>query len=271
MPPFFLDSVTHLRAEHRGCAALCASHGGLYAGHYAAKIGVGAVILNDAGIGRDDAGIAGVRLLDRLGVPAAAIAHTSARIGDGGDGMRRGVLSFVNAVAVSFGLGPGMSCADALLCLANASLVPAPAPPELDEARSELVNAGASGIRVILIDSNALVTPADVGQIIVTGSHGGLLGGRPETAVRYDVRAAVYNDAGIGIDSAGVSRLPALDDRGIAGACVSAASARIGDARSTYGDGIVSALNRIAGERGGAVGQTCRAFVAAMVGSGAKP
>ena len=45
--------------------------------------------------------------------------------------------------------------------------------------------------------------------------------------------AAVYNDADFGVDDAGISRLPALDARGIAGACVSAWSARIGDGQST--------------------------------------
>ena len=80
----------------------------------------------------------------------------------------------------------------------------------------------------------------------MTGSHGGLLGGRPETALKYDVRGALYNDAGIGKDAAGVSRLPALDPRGIAAATVSAASARIGDARSTYEDGIISRVNAAA-------------------------
>ena len=94
------------------------------------------------------------------------------------------------------------------------------------------------------LDSASLVAPEHRDAIVLTGSHGGLLGGRPETALKYDVRAAFYNDAGIGIDEAGVSRLPALDRRGIAAATVSAASARIGDARSTYEDGILSRVNR---------------------------
>ena len=42
----------------------------------------------------------------------------------------------------------------------------------------------------------------------------------PETALKYDVRCALYNDAGIGKDAAGTSRLPALDARGIAAATV---------------------------------------------------
>ena len=54
-----LDSVTHLSDEHRGSVSYCASHGGTYAGYYAAKMGVGSVILNEAGIGREMAGIAG--------------------------------------------------------------------------------------------------------------------------------------------------------------------------------------------------------------------
>jgi hypothetical protein len=48
------------------------------------------------------------------------------------------------------------------------------------------------------------------------------------------------NDAGGGIDEAGFSRLPALNVRGIAGTTAAAVSARIGDARSTLFDGIIS-------------------------------
>ncbi|MBV8777342.1 MAG: hypothetical protein JO258_09120 [Alphaproteobacteria bacterium] len=73
--------------------------------------------------------------------------------------------------------------------------------------------------------------PEHKDAIVVTGSHGGLLGGKPETALKYDVAGALYNDAGLGIDEAGVSRLPALDRRGIPAATVAASSARIGDAR----------------------------------------
>ncbi len=96
----------------------------------------------------------------------------------------------------------------------------------------------------------------------MTGSHGGLLGGRPETALKYDALAAVFNDAGIGVDDAGITRLPALDRRGIAAATVAATSARIGDARSTYEDGIVSRFNSRAAALGIAKGVSAREFVA---------
>ena len=263
-----LDSITHMTADHCGRAVLAASHGGTYAAYLAAKMGAGAVILNDAGVGREHAGIAGLQMLEALGVPAAAIAHTSARIGDGADCAARGVLSFVNAPAATLGLAVGMSCTGAMTRLAAAPLSASPAPTALAEVRFEFTEANAHGIRVIGADSATLVTAADAGHIFVNGSHGGLLGGRPETAIKVDVLAAVYNDAGGGIDGAGVSRLPALDARGIAGACVSCFSARIGDGRSTYADGVISAVNATAAGWGGAVGQTCREFVGVMVARG---
>lgn len=265
-----LDSVTHLLPEHRGAAALCASHGGRYSGYYAASKGVSAVILNDAGIGREQAGIGGVRMLEGLGVPAAAVSGRTARIGDGKDSLTRGILSFVNAPAAALGLAVGMKAADALDRLAASSLQPAPAPPKEDEHRFEVSSAGQSGVKVIVMDSISLVQPQDAGHIIVAASHGACPGGKPEMAVKYPVFAAVTNDADRGIDGAGVSRLPAMNARGIAGACLSAFSARIGDGRSMYEDGYVSTLNEVAERYGGRIGQSCRQFVEAMVAAHAK-
>lgn len=264
-PVITLDSVTHLQDDHRGAVAYCASHGGLYAGYWAARMGIGAVILNDAGIGRERAGVAGLGLLGDLGVAAAAVSHRSARIGDGADGIERGVLSAVNGPAAAAGIAVGMASREALEVLARRAPGPSPAPKPLAEARVEEPGGGRHGIKVVIMDSVSLVTPEDAGHIVVSASHGGLLGGRAETAVKYPVFAAVYSDADRGIDEAGVSRLPALDGRGIAGACVSAFSARIGDGRSVFEDGYIAALNETALAAGGEIGQSCRAFVAAMV------
>ncbi len=262
---FILDSVTHMKAEHAGAAVVAASHGGRYAGWYAATMRAGAVILNDAGIGREFAGIAGLGLLADHGIPAACLWHRSARIGQGQHSYEHGRLSFVNEPAVQLGVAAGMSCAEALAIMSKAAKVPTSKPaPEL-EVRVERPELGRAGVRVIVLDSISLVTPDDIGHIAVSASHGGLLGGNPETPVKYPVFAVVVNDADRGIDDAGVSRLPALDAMGIAGACVSAFSARIGDGRSTLDDGYISTVNAIAVRHGGAIGQSCRAFVAAMV------
>ncbi len=263
--PLILDSVTHLKTEHVGRVALCASHGGRYAGYYAASMGVAAVILNDAGIGREAAGLGSLPFLAGLGVPAATVSHLSARIGDGADCQARGVLSAINAPAAALGLMIGMPCEQAMAALARANLAPSPKPPAEDEHRHVMTEASRGGVTVIALDSVSLVKPDDAGQIIVSASHGGLLGGKPETAVKVPVFAAVYNDANRGIDDAGICRLPALDVRGIAAACVQAFSARIGDGISTYNDGYISALNETARRYGGKMGQSCREFVAAMV------
>ena len=135
------------------------------------------------------------------------------------------------------------------------------APPEALEAAFLLI---AEPPQVWALNSASLVLPEHKDAIVVTGSHGGLLGGRPETALKYDVLGALYNDAGIGKDEAGTSRLPALDARGIAAATVSAASARIGDARSTYEDGIISRVNARAASLGLREGISAREFVAGL-------
>lgn len=259
------DSVTVLPFEARGHAAIAASHGGDYAAYLAAKAGLKAVILCDAGVGRERAGIGGLAYLDRLGVAAAAIGHRSARIGDGADCHARGVISFANKRANDVGASAGMAASEALARFEQADLRPSPTPPAMQEARHEIADASVPGVRVSTLDSNALVIPDDIGHIVVTGSHGALLGGRSATAVKYDVFAAIYNDADFGIDDAGISRLPALDRRGIAGATVSAWSARIGDGQSTYRDGYVTALNACAAQYGGEIGISAIELVARLV------
>lgn len=263
MPHLIFDSVTVIPPQARGRAALAASHGGVYAAYCAAKAGLKGVLLCDAGVGRERAGIGGLDYLERLGVAAAAISHRSARIGDGADCFARGTISYANMSAVAAGVTPGMTVLAALNKLESHDAPPSPNPEPMHETRHAI--SVANGVRVFALDSNALVQPDDVGHIMLTGSHGGLLGGRAATAVKYDVFAAVYNDAGFGIDDAGISRLPALEARGIAGACVSAFSARIGDGLSTYRDGFVSAMNVHAAACGGEIGMAATALVERLV------
>lgn len=259
-----LDTVTKLGPGDRGRVAVCASHGGLYAAWCAAKAGVRAVVLNDAGIGREEAGVAGLAWLDRLGLPAAALDHDSCRIGDGADALARGVVSRVNASAAALGVVAGQRTPDAVGRLVTAPLR-FPAVPELAESRSRIGEACRDDIEVWALDSVSLVRPEDAGAIVVTGSHGGLLGGRPESAIGVDVFAALFNDAGIGIEEAGTTRLPALAARGIAAATVDCFSARIGEGLSTYRDGIVSRVNAPAVALGGRVGMPARELVAVLV------
>jgi hypothetical protein len=268
--PLVTDSVTMLGADARGRAVLAASHAGVYATYLAAKAGVKAVILSDAGVGRERAGIGGLAFLAELGVPGAAIGHRSARIGDGVDCAKRGIVSHVNNPAAACGIRAGMHASVALDLLAASDLPPAPAPPSQHETRHRLGDAEAPGVTVVAVDSASLVQAQDAGGIVLTGSHGALLGGRPQTALKIAAFAAVFNDADGGIDDCGMSRLPALDARGIAAATVSAWSARIGDGLSTYRDGFVTAVNDAATRRGGEIGISSRELVNRLVAARCK-
>jgi hypothetical protein len=229
------------------------------------KAGLGGVILNDAGVGLGQAGIAGLQLLQECGVPGATIGHRTARIGNGPDGFRRGLITYVNALASDLGVEPGMPCEAALRLLSREVREPASMPAPIQEARVEIMPAKPAALRVFALDSNALVAPDDAGHIVLTGSHGGVLGNAPGKPVKASVWAAVYNDADRGADDAGISRLPPLDAMGIAGACVSAWTARIGDGMSTYEQGVISAINETARERGARLGSSAREFVHAMI------
>jgi hypothetical protein len=255
-----VDSVTRLGPEAQGRVIVGGSHCGTYAAYLCAKARVAGVVLNDAGVGLEGAGVAGLDDLARLGVPAAAVSHRSARIGEGWDQMGRGVVSRVNAPAAALGVEPGMRARDAAERLLAAPPVAAGGrAPEAAESRFPL-----GPPRAVALDSASLLRPEDAGCIAVLGSHGGLVGGRPETAARVPVFAALYNDADGGIEGAGYTRLPALDARGIAAGTVSAWTARIGDGRSCAATGIVSALNTTALRLGARIGAPASEFVAVM-------
>jgi hypothetical protein len=232
------------------------SHGGRYCGRLAVLAGLRAAIFHDAGIGLDAAGIAALGLLEERGMAAAAVSHLTCRVGDTEDMMRRGRISHANAAARACGVEPGLACAVAAQCLTAAPHRLAE-PPEATESRRKVEVPGARRA-IVLIDSASLVDPeADRGAIIVTGSHGGLVGGDPKMALRVEGFAAAFNDAGIGIDRAGLGRLAPLEARGIAAITVVAATARIGEAASTF-SGVISAANEPARALGARDGMPAR-------------
>jgi hypothetical protein len=246
------DTATKLGASARGALILTGSHGGRYAAYLTLSAHPRAVIHSDAGVGKEQAGIAVIAMAQALDVAAATASHTSCRIGNAQDMAQRGVISFANASASALGVSSGMPCREAIVRLLAAH--PSNRDPEpCGETRRVLADPEWHR-RIVLVDSASLIAPEDVDQIIVTASHGALVGGDPKMALRVDGFAAVFSDAGVGRDEAGISRLPALDQRGIAGLAVSAQSARIGDAASVFDEGIVSHVNQTAARRGARAG-----------------
>jgi hypothetical protein len=108
------------------------------------------------------------------------------------------------------------------------------------------------GTTLLLVDSITEAPGHAPGQVVVSGSHAGA------SVVRYalqsQARLVVFNDAGIGKDEAGVAALAALQAAGVPACAVAHSSARIGEARSTFDDGLVSRANALAQALGAAAG-----------------
>jgi hypothetical protein len=254
------ESVTRL-ADVRGKVLVAGSHGGIVAAYLGAKAGAHALILNDAGLGKDRAGISGLAWLEAIGMAAAAIDCMSARIGDGADMLARGIVSHANLYAAVCGVAAGQSCDEAAKRLREAA-PPRAEPPRYAEGRWRLMDGPPE---VWALDSVGKAEPADAGRVLVIGSHGALQGGRPETALAVEAAAAVFHDAGLGIDRIGITRLPVLGARGMPAVTVAGDSARIGDGRSLWESGVISHLNAPAIALGGHSGMTVQAFVARVL------
>lgn len=117
---FLLDSIAEISSAMQGQWVVSGSHGGLSAARFALVHAPKLVVFNDAGGGLDQAGIAGLSLLEEHQIAAAAVAHTSARIGEAKSTFHDGVITHVNAHAYALGVRTGERCEDAIARLAAA-------------------------------------------------------------------------------------------------------------------------------------------------------
>lgn len=109
-----MDSITQVTPEDAGSLVVSGSHGGRSSGEVALGVPLALVIFNDAGVGKDEAGIAALAMLQARGVAAGTVAHGSARIGDAQDAWENGVVSRLNAAALALGLREGDALVRAL-------------------------------------------------------------------------------------------------------------------------------------------------------------
>jgi hypothetical protein len=105
-----VDSITELGPADTGCIAVSGSHGGASSARYALAARPWLSVFNDAGVGLDHAGVAGLAMLEREGLAGCTVAHSSARIGDAASTLRDGIISHVNAAAQALGVVPTLSC-----------------------------------------------------------------------------------------------------------------------------------------------------------------
>jgi len=103
---------------------------------------------------------------------------------------------------------------------------------------------------ITLLDSIALIDSSNAGTIVITGSHGGRSAAGFVVDVREKPMAVFFNDAGGGKDNAGKVGLEMLQAIGVAAACYSHMSARIGDAQDGLDNGVLTDLNDLAKQAG---------------------
>ena len=112
------------------------------------------------------------------------------------------------------------------------------------------------GAPLLVLDSITEVIGIGAGCVVVSGSHGGVSAGR--FALQAQVLMAVFNDAGVGLDQAGVAALDLMQAQGVAACTVAHTSARIGDAQSTLNSGVISCANTTAVHLGARPGLSVR-------------
>lgn len=243
-----LNSATHshLHVSDAGLSArreviVNASYTGVYCAKLINEIDPLGVIGIDCGIGKDGAGIAGLWYFEALGTPAAAVDVMTVELGNGRDLWTNGVISRTNWVAQSVGVRAGMLASEAAAYMLRAPDVTEPP----DAAGRHVVAHSTSGRAVVAMNSITDALPADRDtNVLCTAGHTG----RGE--IDYIIRAAPFgfisSDGGRGKNDSGIGALAQVNEAGIAGAAVSAQTARMGDGMSTYFDGIISAANDLA-------------------------
>lgn len=207
----------------------------------------------DCAVGPEGSAIAGLWYYEGAGIPAATADVMTAHLGDGVHLYEHGVVSFVNDLARRVGVEPGMSVRDAAMRL----LTERPQEQSASEVTHRTVmDTLESGRQIVCTDSIAFGLPEDVDNVLLTAGHTG------RSAAPYLRKVRPYgficSDGGMGADESGTAGIYLVEDEGIRGATVDARRARMGDGLSTWHDGVISAANRGARERGVEVGMEAR-------------
>jgi predicted DNA-binding protein with PD1-like motif len=116
------DSLSEVVKAEKGDVIVCGSHGGKSVAEYIINknlLEIGGLIVNDAGIGKDEAGIYALKYLEKYNIPVVAVSNNSAKIGDGEDVFKNGIVSKVNSIAMERGVRVGMKAMEAAYILLN--------------------------------------------------------------------------------------------------------------------------------------------------------
>ena len=105
-----VDSITELGPHDVGCIAVSGSHGGISSAQYALAARPLLSIFNDAGVGKDQAGLAALAFLQGHALAACTVSHSSACIGQAKSTLQSGVVNHFNLLARDLGIEAGHTC-----------------------------------------------------------------------------------------------------------------------------------------------------------------
>ena len=255
-----LDSLGDLRPENPCPILVCGSHcgGDVALALQVKSCNINAVFLNNAGVGKNMAGIRGLQFYEECGILACAVDHTSAEIGIARDTWESGIISHINNHAQQIGINIGDSVKHAVSKIMQSS------PPyswiqksihsklsskeeklaDSTEGLKKQTQVQINGISVTVTNSITFLHDNNVGDIVVCGSHGGLSAG--EYAQKHRVKAVFFNDAGIGKNNAGIKSLELLSSEGILACTVDCMSAEIFNGQDVLTNGVISVCNQLA-------------------------
>ena len=248
-----MDSARYVDARNTDRdVAVAASYLGVLPARMMAMHRPRGVIGHDACIGKNGAGIAGLGYLEALGIPAATADGMTAELGNGLDMWETGVVSRTNALAEQCGVEVGMMVQDA----AELLLTRDPTDTAVGhKIRREVMAESETGRQIVVTDSIVFADPEiDCRNVLVTAGHSGRSGASFTIAV--SPWGFISSDGGRGKNDAGIAGLEITGAKGVAGAAVDAQTAEVGDAFSSWREGLISACNEPARTRGVRVGQT---------------
>ena len=257
-----LDSLGDLNADNASPILVCASHCGDN-GTFARKLKicrVKAVFLNNAGIGKNQAGISGLSHYAAEGILACAVNHYSAEIGIARDTWESGIISHTNTLAGEAEIQPGESVQEAVAriikIIDKTSLIQKNTNSESTNKKEENSNkvdlkkqtqTQMDGVSITVTDSITFLNESNAGDIVVCGSHGGVSAGH--YAQKHHLKAVFFNDAGIGKNNAGIKSLESLSEAGILACTVDCMSAEIFNGQDILDNGIITVCNQLAKSR----------------------
>ncbi|MDA3894173.1 MAG: hypothetical protein PF517_21140 [Salinivirgaceae bacterium] len=259
-----LDSLGDLQPGNKSPILVCGSHCGGNSGlaRQVKNCHVKAVFLNNAGVGKNQAGIRGLTHYEAENILACAVDHDSAEIGIARDTWESGTISHISTQAEAVGIQIGDSVKEAVAKIISIIMHPSSTQKNKNfeslikhevkdisskEDLKKQTQTQIDGVGITVTDSITFLNENNSGDIVVCGSHGGLSAG--DYAQKHRVKAVFFNDAGIGKNNAGVKSLESLSVAGILACTVDCMSAEIFNGQDILGNGIITVCNQLAKAR----------------------